>query len=234
MCEKSEVSTPDETKWLMKLFLEFLNERTDTCVVTGGAALMTCYQSERFIDTLRLDCMDIKPFQKIVKDFYYKYDYTPVPYTERLLYFGLYKKGRTHLRFEVEERSEEYMNPLTSVIDGIRTYNIDHICYWNGKKFYAYGKKIYAYDKIGTLYETLYDIAYICKKYWDDLSVGTIRLLKRVFSIYGLAYCYRIIDEQENEYIDKVQMRHDVCDMFKKLSRPYYGYDEYKKNRWWD
>jgi hypothetical protein len=85
--------------------------------------------------------------------------------------------------------------------------------------------KINAYtnrDKI----RDLYDVTFICKRFFDQLSLQTIALLRSAVEYKGIEQFDFLIKDQQDELIDNKKLAEDFLDMYDRLGLLYDGMTE--------
>ncbi|MDR0219905.1 MAG: nucleotidyl transferase AbiEii/AbiGii toxin family protein, partial [Lachnospiraceae bacterium] len=144
-------------------FLKHLNANTQTFILKGGTALMKCYGLDRFSEDIDLDGdLKSKDIVSLVDSFCSAngFSYRIAKNTDTVKrFFVNYGNSEKPLKVEVSYRQKELNMKQASIVNGILVYNINALCML---KTNAYAAR----DKI----RDLYDISFICDKYFDSLS----------------------------------------------------------------
>jgi len=189
-------------------FVKYLNEQTNNFVLKGGTALYLCYHLDRFSEDVDLDGRE-KGLPLLVKGFCEENDYSfriakDTAIVERcLVNYGIVGKP---LKIEASHRRVEIPPNETNVINGIRVYNIDSLCVL---KTNAYSAR----DKI----RDLYDVTFICNKYYDSLAPQTIALLRSAVEYKGIEHFDYVVRTQEDDLIDSDKLATDFLKMYDRL-----------------
>jgi len=193
-------------------FLSYLNENTDNFILKGGTALSTCYDLDRFSEDIDLDGKG-EGIEEII-DYFCKsngYSFRIAKDTDTVKRYMLnYGNDRKPLKIEASFRRKEIADEEVKTINGIKTYGIDALCIM---KINAYSSR----DKI----RDLYDLTFICKNYYDNLSPQTISLLRSAIEYKGIEQFDYIMQDQADELIDEKQLAHDFLLMFDRLGLLY-------------
>jgi predicted nucleotidyltransferase component of viral defense system len=190
-------------------FLQFMNSKTDDYILKGGTALMTCYQLDRFSEDIDLDSKNKNLIKNIVETFCKQYDY---PYriakdTDTVKRFMIhYTDGLKPLKIEISYRSRNINKNDIDKINGISVYKINRLAYM---KCNAYNSR----DKI----RDLYDITFICKNYYNQLSDDVKGFVCDAFQYKGLEQFDYLIATQSDELIDNDKLAEDILDVYDKL-----------------
>jgi hypothetical protein len=110
------------------------------------------------------------------------------------------------LKVEASYRRMEIPESNIAVVNGITTYNIDTLC---GMKISAYLDR----DKI----RDLYDIVFLCNKYYDQLSPQRIESMRDAFEYKGVTYFDYITKTQPDDLIDVGKLADSFLDAYEKL-----------------
>lgn len=198
-----------EHKKIIVSFLQFLNSKTDDYILKGGTSLMTCYGLDRFSEDIDFDSVNKSTIGKLVEEFCLKNNYTyriakKTETTQR--YYINYGNAGKPLKIETSFRAEFIdKENSTCKINGIRVYQLNDIFMM---KLGAYNGR----DKI----RDLFDITFICRKYWDNLQPLAKSSLISSLEYKGLDYFDYILKEQNDELIDNDKLAEDFLDMFDK------------------
>lgn len=184
-------------------FLSYLNEQTDRYILKGETALYLCYDLDRFSEDIDLDGsrdrygLDDRAeniVQKYCDNFGYTYRVAKdTPTVKRFFIHYQEEDAKTKTPLKVEISYREIINPLaTTVIDGIRTYDLNTI----------FIMKKGAYESRDTLRD-LYDVSFLCATYWDELSASNQMGIADTFQRKGFEYFDYIVHIDDDPLIDK-------------------------------
>lgn len=193
---------------IIKQFLSELNKESDVFILKGGTSLRQCYGLDRFSEDIDLDATakNIIPF---AKRFCQKHGYTlriakDTKNVKRC--FINYDDLKKPLKIEVSYRQKSIPEGEINNINGIMVYTIDRIAQM---KAMAYSSR----DKI----RDLYDITYLCNKYFDSLSDNTKSLLVDALSRKGLEEFDYLVKTQRDPLINTDKLASDFLDASSKL-----------------
>ena len=193
---------------VIKDFMAYLNASNNRYVLKGGTALYLCYQLNRFSEDIDLDSSksNIIP---IVESFCKKYSYTyrvakNTPIVQRCMID--YGNTGKPLKVEISYRRREIPVEETTVIHGIRTYTINHLC---AQKASAYAGR----DKV----RDLFDLSFIYLTYKGELTPETISLIRHTVAYKGIEQYDYVVREQQDELIDTDTMAENFLAMFSDL-----------------
>ena len=196
-------------KAIMEQFLSVLNHNTDKYVLKGGTALMLCYGLDRFSEDIDLDGSNdyIKEIvHKFCTDNGYNYRIAKdTPSVSRFMIHYNDKMNRP-LKVEVSYRKRNIDPETTAVISGIRVYKIDSLCQ---QKAHAYEAR----DQI----RDLYDVCFICNKYFDSLTASTISGLSDAVAHKGIEHFDYVTRNQSDPLIDPDELASSFLTMMDKL-----------------
>lgn len=190
-------------------FLLFLNCRSQDYILKGGTSLMLCYQLDRFSEDIDLDCTHSQLIKSIVDEFcisrHYQYRIAKDTSTVKrfMIHYGNEEKP---LKIEVSYRKRFISPDDYTQINNVTVYKIDEIC---RMKTHAYSSR----DRI----RDLYDLSFICNRYWEQLSDGTIKSVQDCVSYKGLEQFDYLIATQSDPLIDNDKLAIDFLNMYDKL-----------------
>jgi predicted nucleotidyltransferase component of viral defense system len=193
-------------------FLAYLNRESGDFILKGGTALLSCYHLDRFSEDIDLDGRG-GGLGEIVNGFCEKHGYTyrVAKDTDTVKRFMInYGNDSKPLKVEASFRRRNINPEETAKINGILVYKIDELCVM---KTNAYSSR----DKI----RDLYDLSFICKTYFDELSDKTISFLRNAMEYKGVEQFDYIMREQKDELVDENKMVEDFLLMFDKLGLLY-------------
>ena len=195
-------------------FLKSLNQKTDDFVLKGGTSLMMCYGLDRFSEDIDLDGKrNTKSIDKIVKDFCEERDFfcRVAKDTDTVKRFMInYGNESKPLKIEISFRQRNIPSNNIDTINGITVYNINVLCKMKASAYQAR-------DKI----RDLYDIAFICNNYWEQLSQDAIDTLRNAVEYKGIDQFDYIVRTQSDELIDTDKLTEDFLKMYDKLDLLY-------------
>lgn len=201
-------------------FLKYLNRNSDDYILKGGTSLMMCYNLDRFSEDIDLDCVRSKQIKTIVNDFcnFEKFTYRIAKDTDTVKRFMInYGNESKPLKIEVSYRKKVINPDEYTTINGIKVYTIENIC---AMKVNAYSSR----DRI----RDLYDLTFICNKYWDALPSLVKNLVSYCVEYKGLEQFDYLIKTQSDELIDNDKLASDFLEMYDRLGllidaeEPYY------------
>jgi len=202
----------EEHRKVIKDFLTTLNKETNSFVLKGGTSLMMCYKLDRFSEDIDFDCEHQKLhgfIQKYTKenDFSFRIAKETPTVHRFLLNYGSEEKK---LKIEISYRNKKLNSNFLTNIKGISVYTIDRICQ---QKAMAYQGR----DKI----RDLYDLSFICDKYFKDLSEDTKGMMRDALSYKGFEHFDYIISTQDDPLINKDKLADSYLKMYDKLDLLY-------------
>lgn len=189
-------------------FLQFMNKSAEDFILKGGTALLSCYGLNRFSEDIDLDGRR-KGIGVIVSHFCNQRHYTwrTAKDTDTVQrYFIDYGNAEKPLKIETSYRRKHIPTSETTRIDGIIVYTIDILCIM---KTNAYTSR----DKI----RDLYDLSFICNRYWDALSPQTLALVRSAIEYKGIEQFDYIVREQRDELIDNDKLASAFLKMYERL-----------------
>lgn len=196
----------------IRSFLKYLNENSSEFVLKGGTALFMCYRLDRFSEDIDLDGIN-RNISSIIQGFCEKYQFTfrTAKNTDTVKRFMVHygNVGRP-LKIEVSYRKQKIDAKETAMINGILVYRLDYLSIMKAN---AYTGR----DRI----RDLYDLAFICNHYYDQLSLQSISLMRSALEYKGIEHFDLIIREQHDELIDEKKLAEDFLQMFDRLDLLY-------------
>jgi predicted nucleotidyltransferase len=194
----------------IRSFLEYLNGRTDAFILKGGTALMECYGLDRFSEDVDLDgTSEDKSIGEHIAGYCESkgYTYRIAKDTDTVKRYMInYGNERTPLKVETSFRKRFVAPEETTKINGTTVYTIDAVC---AMKAAAYLNR----DKI----RDLYDLSFICDRYWDSLSQPLISVVRNAVAHKGFEQFDYIVREQKDELIDVEKLADGFLNMYDKL-----------------
>jgi len=193
-------------------FLNYLNGETDNFILKGGTALMTCYNLDRFSEDIDLDGKD-KLIGELVSAFCQKqgFSYRTAKDTNTvkryMIHYG--NIGRP-LKVEVSYRKKFIDQDEISKIKGISVYTIDSLCVMKATAYIGRDKM-----------RDLYDLSFICNRYWSELAPSTKAIVRNAIEHKGIEQFDYIINDQQDNLINKNKLASDFLEMFDKLGLLY-------------
>ena len=189
-------------------FVKYLNAETGSFALKGGTALYLCYRLDRFSVDVDLDGGE-KGLTAVVDGFCREKGYSyrvakDTTVVERCMVD--YGNTRKPLKIEASYRRKEIPEEETVMVNGIKVYRIDPLC---GMKINAYSGR----DRI----RDLYDLTFIFKNYYDQLSPQTISLLRGAVAHKGIAQFDYVVRNQPDELIDSDKLADDFLTMYDRL-----------------
>lgn len=195
-------------------FLKYLSVMDAKFVLKGGTALMKCYGLDRFSEDIDLDGDGVN-FIEICEQFCKEHNFAGrvTQNTDTIKRFMIHYSEsfmEKPLKIELSARRRFIPQEETVVINGILTYRLDMLA---GQKCQAYTSR----DKI----RDLYDITFICKNYFTELSAVTIQALRGIVEYKGLEQFDYLVTTQKDELIDEKKLELDFLTMIDKLGLLY-------------
>lgn len=193
-------------------FLKHLNAITDNFILKGGTALMTCYDLDRFSEDIDLDST-AEGIETIVdgfcksQGFAFRVAKDTATVKRYMINYG--NEGKP-LKVEVSFRKKIILPDEINEIGGIAVYRIDSLC---AMKANAYSGR----DKI----RDLYDLVFICGRYWDELSAQIQSIVRNAVEFKGIEQFDYLINDQQDELIDTNKLADDFLRMYDKLGLLY-------------
>jgi predicted nucleotidyltransferase component of viral defense system len=189
-------------------FMRTLNAQSRDYVLKGGTALYLCYQLDRFSEDIDLDGR-AKGMAALVERFCQDRGYTfrvakDTDTVERCMVN--YGNAEKPLKIEVSYRRKEIGEEETDTVNGILVYKIEPLCIM---KVNAYTHR----DKI----RDLYDVTFICGRYYNQLSPQAVSLLRSAVEYKGIEQFDYIIQNQQDDLIDNEKLSEDFLGMYDRL-----------------
>lgn len=197
---------------VIKDFLNYLNQRSGNYILKGGTSLMMCYGLDRFSEDIDLDGTDKQKIKNIVADFCkdYGYTYRIAKDTDTVKRFMINYDSNTErpkpLKVEISYRTRNINRENVTIKNGIAVYNINSIA---RMKSSAYTGR----DKI----RDLFDISFICNKYFDELSETIKDVLRDSLGQKGIEQYDMVVNEQSDELIDNDLLAESFLNAWEKL-----------------
>ncbi|MDD4291898.1 MAG: nucleotidyl transferase AbiEii/AbiGii toxin family protein [Clostridia bacterium] len=202
-------------------FLFHLNESSNDYILKGGTALLACYELDRFSEDIDLDGFNSN-IKDIVEEFCLNngYSFRTAKDTATVKRYMInYGNAERPLKVEVSYRNKFAEKKDVNIINGIMVYSIDALC---AMKTNAYLSR----DRI----RDLYDLSFICGKYYDSLDSRTITTLRDAIGYKGIEQFDYVIKEQKDEFINESKLAADFLSMYDKLGLLYDPDDKKKKS----
>lgn len=193
-------------------FLLYLNERTDNFILKGGTALLECYGLDRFSEDIDFDGKEPN-IEEYVAAFCEKhqYDYRVAKDTDTVKRYMIhYGNERKPLKVETSFRRKQIPQEETTKINGVNVYRINPLC---TMKVNAYMGR----DKL----RDLYDVAFICGHYFDELQPTTKALLQNALMYKGIEHFDYIVNQEKDELIDENRLAESFLNMFEQFDLLY-------------
>ena len=192
-------------------FLFFLNKRTNNYILKGGTSLMKCYGLDRFSEDIDLDSTDHKTINDIISNYCknnnYEYRIAKDTMTVKRFFIDYRNEIKTKpLKIEISYRRRSIPSDEVAIINDINVYKLNEIAIM---KINTYNNR----DKI----RDLYDIAFICNTYFDNLTPQVKQMFRNSLEYKGLEQVDYLIQTQSDELIDNEKLIVDVLNMFDKL-----------------
>ena len=189
-------------------FLQELNSGSDSYILKGGTALLTCYNLDRFSEDIDLDGTDPN-IEKYVTAFCADNGFTyrtakDTPTVKRFMV--KYDENYNPLKVEISYRRTGIDPAEIRKIDGINVYCLDSIA---AMKASAYAGR----DRI----RDLHDLAFICNTYWDDLSPATRGLIRSTVEHKGIEQFDYLVQSQPDELINNERLAASFLEMYERL-----------------
>lgn len=194
--------------------LTFINSKKDNpYILKDGTALSLCYSLNRFSEDIDLDAagstVSHGRFKSEIQHFCeansYSYRIAKDTMTTQRAYIDYGNPGRP-LKVEISYRRKEIPEHLVCNRDGIQVYTLDEMA---RLKAAAYNGR----DKI----RDLYDVAYICTHYLDDLGESARDALRATLEYKDLEQFDYIVRTQKDELIDPDVLETMFLESFDKL-----------------
>ena len=202
-------------------FLNYLNNNTSDFILKDGTALLMCYELDRFSEDINLDgkCRSISRY---INDYCNSRNFgmraaenTDIVQKFMINYGDEYKS----LNIEVSFRRKFISENTFKKINGILVYDINTLCLM----------KLSAYQT-GDKITDLYDLTFICSRYWDKLSESTVDIIRNAIGYKGIEQLDYIIKTQSDKLIDNDKLANDFLIMYDKLGLRYTQEERYILN----
>ena len=193
---------------VIKEFLNYINKNTNDFILKGGTALRQCYHMDRFSEDIDFDSQN-KNLEKYIKEFCNKngYTYNKKKDTDTVKRFMInYGNPEKPLKIETSYRKKEIDEYSHDKINGIEVYDIDTLA---TMKSIAYTKR----EKI----RDLYDVAFICNNYINDIEQSSKLSLQEALERKGLEQYDILINEQSDPLIDNDKLLEDFLNAWDKI-----------------
>ena len=189
-------------------FLTYLNEKSDRFILKGGTALYKFYKLDRYSEDIDLDSTEARLGEYLpeyCKQKNYEYRTSKdTDITER--YYIRYNEISKPLKVEASHRRIVIPENEYQKINNISVYNIESICIM---KATAYSGRDQMRD--------VYDLAFICNNYYDQLSKQAIAVMRNAVEQKGIEHFDYIRKTQKDELISNEQFADSFLDMYNKL-----------------
>ena len=203
-----------EQKWqkahgqTIKDFLKFLNEKTDKFILKGDTALAQCYKLTRFSEDIDLDSVkeNIIPYvEKFCQERKYQFRIAKDTETVKRCFVN-YGNDKKPLKIEISYRRKNIPESDFTTINNIKVYTIDNLAHM---KAMAYNAR----DKL----RDMYDLAFICEKYWEEISKPTKKTIREALEYKGLEQFEYIVQTQQDELINEEELLTKFLQMYEKV-----------------
>ena len=176
---------------VIKRFLKFLNEEyPESFVLKGGTALALCYGSDRFSHDIDLDGKSesiVGAVERFCKE--RGYSYKTVKDTDCVKRCKIdYGNIGIPLKIEVSYRTKNIDCSQVNKVKGISVYTINAMA---KQKATAYTAR----DKI----RDMYDLGFICERYYKELSVRTRMAMRSAIACKGVSHFDYLVQNQPDE-----------------------------------
>jgi predicted nucleotidyltransferase component of viral defense system len=196
-------------------FLKTLNSKTSEYILKGGTALMECYGLDRFSEDIDLDGLNAGKIKSVVEGFCRDNSFsariakdTPTVLRFMINYEGIDSPTKP-LKIEISFRTRQINPDFHTKINDIEVYKINNLA---ASKASAYTGR----DKL----RDLYDICFICKNYWDELTPETHEIIRNAVFQKGIEQYDYIIQTQSDPLIDNDKLATDFLRMYEILDIP--------------
>lgn len=193
-------------------FLKYLNGETGDYILKGGTALSACYGLDRFSEDIDLDGRD-HSVERFISDFCGKegFSYRVAKDTDTVKRYMInYGNEGRPLKVEVSFRKKDVLEDEITKIRGFAVYRIESLC---SMKTAAYAGR----DKI----RDLYDLAFICSRYWDSIPEAVRAVVRDAVGYKGIEHFDYIIKEQHDELINTDKLAGAFLEMHDRLGLLY-------------
>lgn len=186
-------------------FLLYLNSKTDQFILKGGTALLECYGLDRFSEDIDFDGKESN-IGEYVAGFCEEnqYDFRIAKDTDTVKRYMIhYGNDGKPLKVETSFRRKHIPAEEITKINGVQVYRINPLC---TMKVNAYMGR----DKL----RDLYDIAFICGNYFEELQPEVKALLQNALMYKGIEHFDYIVSQERDELIDENRLAESFLAMF--------------------
>lgn len=200
--------------FVIESFLSDVNQKRDNpYILKGGTALSLCYKLNRFSEDIDLDVASdntwkgrfFKEIEQFCNKNGYSYRISKDTATTQRAYIDYGNIGRP-LKVEVSYRRRIIPNEVVCQKRGIQVYTLDEMA---KLKAAAYSGR----DKI----RDLYDVAYICTHFYDQLSISARDALRTALEYKEMSQFDYIVETQKDELINVDTLETMFLQSFDKL-----------------
>jgi predicted nucleotidyltransferase component of viral defense system len=170
---------------------------------------VTCYGLDRFSEDIDLDGTTDKSIGEYIAEYCAQegYFYRTAKDTETVKrYLVNYGNQEKPLKVKTSFRRKIIGPEEKTEINGIAVYTIETIC---AMKAMAYSGR----DRI----RDLYDLSFICDRYWDSLPNALILAVRNAVAHKGIEHFDYIVRDQSDELIDSDKLADSFLNMYDKL-----------------
>ena len=196
-------------EYVMKIFLQQLNDRTDKYVLKGGTALAQCYGLDRLSEDIDLDSTQ-KIIEPIITQFcadnHYTYRTKKDTETVQRYMVDYDHELDSSLKIEASYRKKEIPADDVTNINGITVYKINPLCV---QKCAAYAGR----DKI----RDLYDLAFIVNTFYGQLETNTRSMVQTTLEHKGFEQFDYIMQTQSDPLINNDKLETEFLTMWDKM-----------------
>ena len=182
-------------------------------ILKGGTALMECYGLDRESEDIDLDApgrgVSKSAFFKKIDLYCQKRDYSyrigkDTDTVQRV--FLNYGAENRPLKVELSYRRANIPEQASSMVNGIRVYGINELTMMKSSAYLAR-------DKI----RDLYDLSFICRAHFDELSPAAVETLRNAFEYKDLDQFDYMVRTQPDPLIDPDKLEEMFLEAFDKL-----------------
>ena len=197
-----------ENKRMMQKFLQFLNSKTDTFILTGTASYSMCYGMPLYRYYIDLDGDDISLLSDIIVEFCKANNLgLRVSRSNKHVDSWCVMKNNTmHFMIVPHNTVSERPTMYIEEHDGIRTYNINYLA-MNCVLSYANNCNV----------ENTYNLVYIINNYFNFLNADIIQLIICAFEKQRTHQMANLLRFCIYENIDRKKLVDDLAEAFKRL-----------------
>lgn len=193
---------------VIRHFLTELNNNSDRFILKGGTALKQCYGLDRFSEDIDLDAVSGN-MKGALEWFCNKnnYSFSIKKDTDLVKRYMLdYGSNTKKLKIEVSYRRKSISDTECTIINGIKVYGINALA---NMKAAAYAGR----DKL----RDLYDLSFICEKFFNDLSDATKLMIQSAVQYKGIEQCEFLLQTQKDPLIKPDVLIEKFLNMYEKL-----------------